>query len=164
MTFRAVHRSHLQSYFLFHPFTAGFPEAALQIVHNALEIRGDIAVHTVAFALYPQLFALCAVEDYIKSLLRQILYRNVKGKAVFLRQSIVIVLRYAALVIVPSAGVNRPLTNGQVFVRNDKVRIHPHKNTEAGAFFTGAEWVIEREHTGSQLLYGNSVLRAGVVL
>ena len=164
MTIRAIHRAHLEGYFLPHPFAVGFAEAAFHVVYDSLKFALEIAVHAVAFALDHNFFALASVKENVDGFFRQILYRNIKGKIIFFRKSFVIVGGDSAFVIIPAGSVDGAFADGKIFVGKNKVRVHLHENTETGAFFTCAEGVVEREHSWRKFVNCGSVVRASIVL
>ena len=164
MAVRTVNGAHLEGNFLLHPFAVGFPEAAFHIVDNSLELAFKIAVHAVAFALDFNFSAFASVKKNINCLFGQILHRNVEGEIIFLRKSFIIICGDSAFVIIPAGSVNSAFTDGKILVRKDKIRIHLHENTETGAFFTGTERIVEREHSRGEFINGCAVIRACVVL
>ena len=161
---RALHARHKAADFLLHPLAARLAEAALQIFHDALK---GVVVHPTAKlvgAVHLDLFAVGAVEQGVHRLGAHLLDGRVQRKAVFFAKAEVIHLAHRAFSVVPAAGLDGTLPDGKAAVGQDAILVHPHKGAKAGAFFAGAQWVIEGEEPGRQVADGNAVLRAGKVL
>ena len=161
---RTLHAGHKAADFFLHPLAARLAEAALQIFHNALK---GVVVHPAAElvgAVHLDLFAVGAVEQGVHRLGAHLLDGRIQRKAVFFTKAKIIHLAHRAFSVVPAAGLDGTLPDGKAAVGQDAILVHPHKGAKAGAFFAGAQRVIEGEQPGRQVTDGNAVLRAGKVL
>ena len=164
MAVRAFHAGHKAADFFLHPLAARLAEAALQIFHNAFK---GVVVHPAAElvgAVHLDLFAVGAVEQGVHRLGAHLLDGRIQRKAVFFTKAKIIHLAHRALGVIPAAGLDGTLPDGKAAVGQDAFLVHPHKGAKAGAFFAGAQRVIEGEQPGRQVADGNAVLRAGKVL
>ena len=164
MAVRALHAGHEAANFFLHPLAVGLPEAALQVLHDALKrIIVDTAAELVG-SVHLDLFAVGAVEQGVHRLGAHILDGRVQRKAVFFTQTKVVHFADRALGVVPAAGLDGPLPDGQVLIGQDALLVHPHERTKARALLTGTLGVVEGEEPGRQVPDGDAVLRAGKVL
>ncbi|CAN3986408.1 Transposon-encoded protein TnpW, partial [Dysosmobacter welbionis] len=62
--------------------------------------------------------------------------------------------------VVPAAGLDGPLQDGEGLVRHDQFRIHLQLAAQARTGGTGTEGVVEGEHPGRQLLDGDAAVLA----
>src|SRR5699024_3220409 len=122
---------------LLDPLAARLPEAALQVLHNALELAVIFTAAELVGAVQLQLLAVGAVEQGVPRLAGKIPQGGVQGEAVPLAQGDVVHLAHRALGVVPAAGLDGPLPDGQAAVGDDAVLVHLHEDAQAGAFFTG---------------------------
>ena len=137
----------------------------LQIVADALKglIQHALAPGLVIFQL--QLLVSGAVEDDVPHLLRQLLPGRGQREVIFLGQGIEVHPGDAvAADIVPAAGLDGPLQNGQILVRDHQIRVHFLLEAQARAGGAGAEGIVEGEHPWRQLLDGDTAVLAGIVL
>ena len=161
---RALHAGHKAADLFLHPLAVGLAEAALQIFHDALK---GVVVHPAAElvgAVHLDLFAVGTVEQGVHRLGAHLLDGRIQRKAVFFTKAKVVHLAHRAFSVVPAAGLDGTLPDGKAAVGQDAILIYPHKGAKAGAFFAGAQRVIEGEQPGRQVADGNAVLRAGKVL
>ena len=112
-----------------------------------------------------QLLPAGAVEDDAPHVLRQGLPGVGEGEVVFLRQGVEVHPGDAVPPdVVPAAGLDGPLQDGQGLVRHDQVRVRLQLAAQARAGGAGAEGVVEGEHPGRQFLNRDAAVLAGVVL
>ena len=105
-----------------------------------------------------------AVKQGIQRLGAQVFDGGIQCKAIMLCKALIVHLAHRALGVVPAAGLDGALPDGELLVGDDELRVHPHEGAEAGAPLAGAEGVVEAEHPGLQLVHRHAVLRAGVAL
>ena len=160
----AFHPRHHPGDLLFHPLAAGLAEAALEVFDNALELAVILAAAELVGPVQLQLFAVGAVEQGVARLGGKVPQRGVEGEAVPLAQRDVVHLADRALGVVPPAGLDGPLPDGQAAVGDDAVLIHLHEDAQAGALVAGALGVVEGKEPRGQLADRDAVLRAGEVL
>ena len=164
MAVRALHAGHEAADFFLHPLAVGLAEAALKVLHDALE---GIIVHTAAElirAVHLNFFAIGSVQQRIDSFGAHLFDGRIQRKAVLFAKAKVIHFGYRPLGIVPAAGLDGTLTDGKVPVGQDAFLVHPHKGAKAGTLFAGSQRVIEGEEPRRQVADGNAMLRAGKVL
>ena len=142
-----------------------FPEAAGNVVENALKGLLQHA-HTVApVVAHAQLFPLGAIEDHVHHVLGQVLHRFRQGKMIFLRQRLKIHtedgIRPGAL---PAGRLNRAVENGLVLVRNHQIGVGDELEAQTGAAGAGTRRVVEGEHSRLQFRQADAAVLAGVVL
>ena len=138
---------------------------ALHVVADALKglVQHALAPGLVVVEL--QLLPAGAVEDDAAHLLRQRLPGVCQGEVIFLRQGVEVHPGDAVPPdVVPAAGLDGPLQDGQGLVRYDQVRVRLQLAAQARAGGAGAEGVVEGEHPGRQFLNRDAAVLAGVVL
>ena len=139
--------------------------APLQIVADALK-----GLHEGALAVLPligelELLPLRAVEDDVHHLGGQILHRGGEFEFVLLGQGVKVHPGDAVpLDVVPAAGRDGPLQDGEVLVGDDEVGVHLPLRAQARTGGTGPVGVVEGEHPGRELLDGDAAVLTGVVL
>ena len=143
----------------------GLPVAAGDIVENAL--KGLLQhPHAVAPVIgHPQLFRAGAVEDHLHGILGQALYRLRQGEVILLGQGLKVHpengIRPGTL---PAGGLNGPLENGLVLIRDHQILVGNELKAQAGAAGAGPVGIVEGEHSGLQLRQANAAVLAGIVL
>ena len=143
----------------------GLLVAALHVVADALKglIQHALAPGLVVVEL--QLLPAGAVEDGAPHVLRQGLPGVGEGEVVFLRQGVEVHPGDAVPPdVVPAAGLDGPLQDGEGLVRHDQFRIHLQLAAQTRTGGTGTEGVVEGEHPGRQLLDGDAAVLAGIIL
>ena len=143
----------------------GLLVAALHVVADALKglIQHALAPGLVVVEL--QLLPAGAVEDDAPHVLRQGLPGVGEGEVVFLRQGVEVHPGDAVPPdVVPAAGLDGPLQDGEGLVRHDQFRIHLQLAAQTRTGGTGTEGVVEGEHPGRQLLDGDAAVLAGIIL
>ena len=164
VTVRTLHAGHETADLLLHPLAVGLAEAALQILHDALE---GIIIHSAAElvgAVHLNFFAIGAVQQSIDGLSTHLFDGRIQREAVLFPKAQIIHFGHRPFSIVPAAGLDGSLPDGKIPVGQDALLVHPHKGAKAGAFFAGSQRVIEGEEPRRQVADGNTVLRAGKVL
>ena len=161
---RALHTGHEAADLLFHPLAVGLPEAAFQVLHDALKrIIVDAAAKLIG-AVHFDFFAVGAVEQGVDRLGAHLLDGRVQRETVLFAKAQIIHLSHRALGIVPAAGLDGPLPDGEIAVGQDAFLIHPHESAQTCTLLAGTQRVVEREQAGRKVADGNAVLRAGKVL
>ena len=64
----------------------------------------------------------------------------------------------------PSTALEPALVDGQVFIRQDQIRVNLHKDTQAGTLRTCAVGIIKREHPRRQFFNTGAMFRTSIVL
>ena len=143
----------------------GFPEAAADVVQDALE---GLLQHTHAVAPvigHTDFFSLGAVKNHIQRLFGKLLHRNGQGKVIFLGQGFKIHPEYrVGSGAVPAGGLNGTLEDGFVLIGNHQLRVGNQPEAQAGTGGAGTCRVVEREHPGFQLRHTDAAVLTGVVL
>ena len=89
---------------------------------------------------------------------------GVQIEAVFLSHCVQVLICHAAVArVIEAHGVQPPLPQGQMLIREHRILADDHVGSQPIAQRTGAEGAIEGEHPGRQLLDGDAALRAGVI-
>ena len=150
------------------PFAAvavGLPIAALQVVQDPLKglVQGALAPRLVV--VEGQLFPLGAVEDDVHDLRRELFHRRVQPEVKLLGQGVKVHPADAVPTdVVPPAGADGAVQNGQLLVGNDNIRIYLHLMPQPSTGGTGSVGVVEGEGAGRQFFDGDAAVLAGVVL
>ena len=66
--------------------------------------------------------------------------------------------------IVPAAGLDGALPDGELLVGDHQIGVDLHEGAQTGTLGTGAEGVIEGEHPRGELLDADAVIHTGVLL
>ena len=143
----------------------GLPVAALQVVQNPLKglVQGALAPGLVV--VEGQLFPLGAVEDDVHDLRRELFHRCIQPEVELLGQGVKVHPTDAVPAdVVPPAGADSPVQNGQLLVGDDDIRVHLHLMPQPSTGGTGPVGVVEGERAGRQLFDGDTAVLTGVVL
>ena len=143
----------------------GLPVAALDVVAHALEALVEHPLAPGLVVVQLQLLSAGAVEDDPADLLRQLPPGGGELEVVLLGQGVEVHPGDAVPPdVVPAAGLDGPLQDGQLPVGDDAVRVRLQLAAQAGAGGAGAVGVVEGEHPGGQLLDADAAVLTGVVL
>ena len=110
--------------------------------------------------------SLRAVDQNIVDLLRIILKWSVQIKVIFFAQSFQNCPGEAAFIRtgLPPEGRDRPLVDGQAFVRNHQILVKFHLVSQSKTIRTGPEGVIEGKAPGLHLVDADPTIRTGEIL
>ena len=162
---RAIHLGHALLDIRAHRGALRLPVAALEIIDDALKFAFYNAEALVLFVSQLERLALCAVEDRVYRLLRQLLYRVCELEVVALCERVEVHSRYRVPAhVVPARGRNSPVHYAEVRVRHDKLRVDEHLHAESRTLGARTVRTVERKQPRRQLLYGYAAVVTGVVL
>ena len=164
MAVRALDAGHEAADLFLHPLAVRLAEAALQIFDDALKgVVVDAAAELVG-AVHLDLFAVGAVQKGVDGLRAHLIDGRIQRETVLFAQAKIVHLADGAFGVIPAAGLDGSLPDGQAPVGQDALLIHPHERAQTGALFAGTQRVVEGEQPGRQVADGDAVFRAGKVL
>ena len=151
---------------LLHCVRSGLPVTPLHIFDQSLKgnvINAFAALPLVVHLHFP---AVCAVNQHILNMLRQLLKRSRKVKLILLCQCIQNRTGKAALVRagLPSCHNDRTILNTQGAIRYHQINVKLHLIAEAIAVRAGSERIVERKAARLDLLNTDPAVRAGKAL
>ena len=161
--FRADFLRHVFLICLLHDIGGGFVIPPLNGRDHALKGRRVLASAPRTFIGNGDFFIAGAVENGIHALLADPVHGRIHGKAILVSHGGKILPGHSAVVRIESGHGQRTFPQRHVFIRKDRLPADLHPGSESAARRARAIRAVEGKHPGSQLLDGDTAVRAGIV-